>query len=1088
MSRLFPSIGQTLGHYRLIEQIGAGGMGVVYRARDEQLERDVALKVLPAGMLAEETARKRFRKEGLALAKLNHPNIATVHEFGSQNEIDFLVTEYIPGVTLDSRLALGALPTKEVLSLGTQLAQGLSAAHEQGIVHRDLKPPNLRLTPDRRLKILDFGLAQLIPLGSDRGLTTTLTQLHEVIGTLPYMSPEQLRGEMSDARSDIWAAGVVLYEMATGRRPFPEMNSSILIDAILNREPQSPSKMNRQVSVGLENVILKALDKDPDRRYQSARELRIDLERLSTGLAPIFSPPKKRVLAWALAGGSAFLLLSFGLNVVGIRDRVFHRGPQTSGPVGIKPRRTVAVLSFPNVSGKPDEAWISTALGEMLTTELAAGGQLRAIPGENVARMRLDLSLPEGRSYSRDTLARIHNHLGSDLVVLGSYVALGRENGGKIRVDLQLQDAAAGETIAVLSENGTEGELLDVVSRMGARLREKLGLGAISEAEASGVRASVPSNSESARLYAEGLAKLRVFDATAARGLLEKAIAADPNFALAHASLSDAWSRLGYDEKTREEAKHAFELSESLSREERLSVEARYREVTRDWPKAIEIYQSLWNFFPDDLDYGLRLAGAQRSASQSKDALQTVERLRKMPAPERDDARIDLTEAWAAEVLGDFKLEQQAAGRAAQKGLVLGAQLVLAEARAREGWAAERLGQPDKAAAAFAEAEHLYSQGGDRHGAAATRQLSGDALYDRGDFASARQNYQQALAVYRQIGAQKSIASALNALGNVEFDLGQLDGAKSHYEQTLAIAQEIGAKNTAAGALGNIANVLDNMGLLEEARKKQEEGLQAFREVGNKRGEGSTLSNLANLLSELGELEAAKQRYHEALKIVDQTGYRRGRGYILQGLADVLLSQDQLEAASKAAEEAQTIRRDLREDSNLAISNMQMAVIRLEQGRLTEPEPLVLAAIDTFEHAKLTEFGAAAHAVLTRILLAQGKVNDAQGAAQRALTLSRRTGNRPPRFDAALAGARVRAATGKANEALQDLQAMLAEATKFGYLPYQFEARLAIGEIEMQSGKSSTARPHLEALERDARAKAFLLIARKAAAAAKISS
>ena len=167
---------------------------------------------------------------------------------------------------------------------------------------------------------------------------------------------------------------------------------------------------------------------------------------------------------------------------------------------------------------------------------------------------------------------------------------------------------------------------------------------------------------------------------------------------------------------------------------------------------------------------------------------------------------------------------------------------------------------------------------------------------------------------------------------------------------------------------------------------------------------------------------------------------------------------------------------------------MQMAVIRLEQGRLTEPEPLVLAAIDTFEHAKLTEFGAAAHAVLTRILLAQGKVNDAQGAAQRALTLSRRTGNRPPRFDAALAGARVRAATGKANEALQDLQAMLAEATKFGYLPYQFEARLAIGEIEMQSGKSSTARPHLEALERDARAKAFLLIARKAAAAARVSS
>ncbi len=225
----------------------------------------------------------------------------------------------------------------------------------------------------------------------------------------------------------------------------------------------------------------------------------------------------------------------------------------------------------------------------------------------------------------------------------------------------------------------------------------------------------------------------------------------------------------------------------------------------------------------------------------------------------------------------------------------------------------------------------------------------------------------------------------------------------------------------------------------------------------------------------------------EALKIVDQTGYRRGRGYTLQGLADLLLSQDQLEAAGKTAEEAQAIRRDLREENNLALSNMQMAVIHLEQGRLTEPEPLVRAAIDTFERAKLIESGATAHAVLTRVLLAQGKVGDAQSAARRALTLSRHLVYRPPRFDAALASARVRAATGKSKDALQNLHATVTEATKFGYLPYQFEARLAIGQIEMQSGKSSAGRPHLETLEKDARAKAYFLIARKAAAAAKVS-
>lgn len=230
-------VGHTLGHYRVIEQIGAGGMGVVYRAHDEQLERDVAVKVLPVGTLADEASRKRFRKEALALAKLNHPNIATIFEFSSQNSTDYLVTEYISGQTLDEKLATGGLSEKEVVSLGRQLAQGLSAAHEQDIVHRDLKPANLRLTSDGRLKILDFGLAQLMPHASEVGMTATLTQSQEVTGTLPYMAPEQLRGEPAEARTDVWAAGAVLYEMATAHRPFEQKVPRALTDDIIHNPP-----------------------------------------------------------------------------------------------------------------------------------------------------------------------------------------------------------------------------------------------------------------------------------------------------------------------------------------------------------------------------------------------------------------------------------------------------------------------------------------------------------------------------------------------------------------------------------------------------------------------------------------------------------------------------------------------------------------------------------------------------------------------------------------------------------------------------------------------------------------------------------
>src|SRR5271163_1357362 len=280
-------IGKKLSHYRIIEKIGAGGMGVVYRAHDEQLERDVAIKVLPAALLENENTRKRFRKEALALAKLNHPNIATIYEFGSEEGVDFLVTEYIPGITLDEKLYPGSLSTKECISLGAQLVQGLTAAHEQGVVHRDLKPGNLRVMPDGRLKILDFGLAQLMPREGNADLAATLTQLQEVTGTLPYMAPEQLRGEPSDARTDIWAVGVVLYEISAGKRPFPESNGPLLINSILNQDPVAPSSLNRKRAPGLETIILKALDKTPARRYQSARELGVDLERLAAGTGTV---------------------------------------------------------------------------------------------------------------------------------------------------------------------------------------------------------------------------------------------------------------------------------------------------------------------------------------------------------------------------------------------------------------------------------------------------------------------------------------------------------------------------------------------------------------------------------------------------------------------------------------------------------------------------------------------------------------------------------------------------------------------------------------------------------------------------------
>jgi eukaryotic-like serine/threonine-protein kinase len=305
-------------HYRVVERLGSGGMGEVYRARDEKLGRDVALKVLPSGALADEEARRRFRKEAAALSRLGHPHIATLFDFDTTDGTDFLVMELVVGPTLEEELGRGPLAEKELVRLGAQLARGLMAAHEHGVIHRDLKPSNLGLTSDGLLKILDFGLAHLVRSDETKAQVTTATEsaIGHVVGSPPYMAPEQLLGKAVDARTDLYAAGACLYELATGRRPHGEKRGPSLTEAILHEAPPPPRTICGAISPGLEAVVLKALDKDPRLRYQAAKELLVDLERLGqaslpgAATQPVAAARRRRRRRWLVAGAAAVVLLA----------------------------------------------------------------------------------------------------------------------------------------------------------------------------------------------------------------------------------------------------------------------------------------------------------------------------------------------------------------------------------------------------------------------------------------------------------------------------------------------------------------------------------------------------------------------------------------------------------------------------------------------------------------------------------------------------------------------------------------------------------------------------------------------------------
>jgi serine/threonine protein kinase/Tfp pilus assembly protein PilF len=1084
----FQFVGHTLGHYRIIERIGAGGMGVVYRAYDELLDRDVALKVLPVGTLTDESARKQFRKEALALAKMNHQNIATIFEFSSQSGVDFLAMEMVPGLTLSARLVGGPLDEEEALKLGMQLADGLAAAHAQGVTHRDLKPGNLMVSPEGRLKILDFGLATMLKSAEEMELTRSVAETSGLSGTLPYISPEQLRGEPADAQSDVYAAGTVLYEMATGRRPFRQPQSAELIGAILHQPPSPPRTHNPLISAAFEGVVMKALEKTPAQRYRTARELLTALEAagaMAHETARTRQAVSRRRRWWVVASVGALLIAGviLGLNMGGWRDRVWRQSVanRPSFLYGNRARRrSVAVLGLKNLSGRPDESWLSTALAEMLNTELAAGEQLRVISGENVAQMKMNLSLPEEDTYSKATLNRIRRNLSTDDVVTGSYLALGN---GRVRVDLRLQDADSGETLVSVAEMGSEAEISDVVARAGQKLRGKLDAGSVSTADARAVRASLPSDPEAARLYSEGLAKLRVFDSPGARDLLMKAVAAEPDFPLAHSELAEAWSGLGYEGKAREEAKEAYGLSGNLNREDRLSIEARYRETTGEWDKAIEIYQTLFSFFPDNLDYGLRLAEAQTSASKGQDALITVEAIRTLPSPASDDPRIDDAEARGALSLGDFQRDKAAAARAAQKGEALGARLLVARARHTECWALHRLGESEQAKQACEQARNIFADAGDRDGVANVLITIAAGLDEQGDYAGAKKNYTEALSIFRQIGDRGSMATALNNTGNLFSEQGDYAAGKRAYAEAVSVSRETDDKDSEVLAQGNLAGVLVLEGDLSQARAMIEDLLRKCREMKSKDRMALQLNNLGYVYYYQGELGAAKKALEESLALNNESGAKRQVSYCLKQMAEIDLAEGDLVNARRKKEEALKIQSELGDKEEMAETSVELAMIAIEEGHTDQAEAPVRKAIAEFQAMKTRDTEVWAQVSLASVLLAAGKLTEAQKEIARNAENARISSNLLVRLRSAIVESRVGAASGETAEAAKVLEAAIAEASKHGFVNYQLEAELALGEIQMKAGQVTSGRTRLGALEKDAAARGFLLIARKAAAA-----
>jgi len=1119
------------GRFRIARFIARGGMGEVYEAEDQVLGERVALKTIRADVADDERSMERFLREVHLARRVTHPNVCRIFDVFHHGELAFLTMELLPGETLAERIGKsGRMTPSQALPLVVAMADALGAAHDAGIIHRDFKSGNVMLVPDprrpgeTRVVVTDFGLAR--GRETEGASARPLTKSEAVLGTPDYMAPEQIEGRDLTPAADIYALGIVMYEMVTGEPPFRGETPLSVALKKLQEAPPSPRRAVPELPALWERTILRCLERRPADRFASTAEVVRVLreERLPSGPAE----RRRRRRNAAIAAGALAVVAAAGWMALRARTRPASPAPPEARPparaaVPARPgRRTIAVLGFKNLAGRPDAAWVSTALAEMLTTELAAGEVLRAVPSEDVARTRADLALPETDALGRETLGRVHTRLGADLVLLGSYLDAGPTGGGTLRLDLRLQDTAAGETIAVVSEKGTEADLDGIATRAGERLREKLGLASVSPAEAAAVKATLPGNPEAARLYAEGLARLRLFEDDAARMLLERAVAADPQHALAHSALAEAWSGLGWDEKALAEAESAFVLSAGLSRETRLLIEGRYRSMSDQWDRAIEIYRSLFTFFPDNLDYGLLLARAQTRAGRPKDALATLEGLRaSFPSP---DGRIDLAEAETARALSDFLRVEKAAGRAAELGRAKQARLLVASALLLESSARRNLGDPKAAIGKSREARGVFEAAGDRSGVAAAANDVGNSLYDLGDLPGAKKSYEEVLAIYRAIGNRRGQAGALDNIANVLGDQGEYAAARGLSTQALALYRQIGDKNGAAQTLNNMGTALFIQGDYRGARSLFEEALPLYRETGDRGGLAICLNNVGELRAgvgdvagarsafeealgifrdskqtsksvypmvglagtrlESGDLAAARKMLEEGLKICRESGDRHESTYALAGLAAVALAEDRLPDARRLYEEARRGREELGEKDAAAALGTGLARVALAEGNASAAVATARTTAEALGKAKLPDDEAAALVVLARALLAAGGRDAARATLEKARPLVAAGQNDAVRREHALVAAQVGAASGDVVGARRAVDAEIAAARERGLVAFGLEAALARGQIEMESGVAADGRARLAAVEKDAAAKGFRLIAREARAKA----
>jgi eukaryotic-like serine/threonine-protein kinase len=1048
-------IGSFLGdRYEILELLGEGGMGAVYKATDRELDRVVALKVIRPEMASHPEILARFKQELILSHQVTHHNVIRIYDLSEAQGVKFITMELIEGQNLQSVLAeRKRLAPEEAVDITRQVCQALEAAHGVGIIHRDLKPQNIMVDAAGRVVVMDFGLARTL-----RG--NGLTQQGAFLGTIEYMSPEQAMGTELDQRSDIFALGLILYELLTGELPFGSDNALVSLIKRTQEAAVPVSKVMATIPGALDAIVSKCLERDLHHRYQKVSEVLADLTNWQDRKSGRRSGMRGRLnlrrwrRRWPEIASIAATLI---LVICGFlfRGKLFNRSGD-SGSTPAAPAVSLAILPFRNASSDPSLDWIGSSVADMLTTEVGQSASLRTVSPNIVHQIFGDLRISSSSVLDPGTIKRVADFSNADRVVWGQYARFGNA----IRIDATLQDIKNNRTVPLKVDVPSEKDIPVAIDHLADSIRQALALpqDVLKELKASSFQPT-SSSVDALRDYNQGLALQRDGKNLEAQKQFEAATKADPNFALAFARLAQAYSSLGYDSEAEQSAKKAVLLSQSLPEAERYQISAIGLQVNKRFPEAIKAYENLARVLPDNSDVRAALA---RLYEDSGDLGKARDYYQKILATNPKDigATIDLGRIQIKG--GDAQGSLEPLNRAYSLAVQMDNQEQKAMSMHLTAVAYRMLSKPEEVLRSEREALTIWRQIGQQRGLALSLNEMARAQAALGDAKSAMSNFSEALQIRRDIGDKRGLGDTLIDMGNLADDRGDHDGALKMYKEALELEREIGNESMQAVCLNNIGSVYSEKGQYEDALTYLQQVLQLREKSKVPQDIVDALHNLGQALTSMGEYDQAISYYMKALELRRSINDTRGAALESYGLGGLFDFQGRFGAAVHSKEEALKTFRDLKDRTfwmGEILGGYGQALILA--GRMDEAKSPLDEALSLARELKNDGLVAQTLGFQGDAFFYKGNFNAAHSLYDQALQAAMRSKETERILLAKIALAKVTVREKKGSAVIPNLRALIQQADEGGLKYSAVECSVFMAEAMLQGRDAAHAREEL---------------------------